>query len=79
MENSRIFFDYIVVGCGGIGSATVYWLSKRAGTGKTFVFLNNYLPIQMCTCIYFLFIHDCVLSYYRQLIIDFRLFPSMIK
>jgi tRNA A37 threonylcarbamoyladenosine dehydratase len=35
MENSRIFYDYIVVGCGGIGSATVYWLSKRAGTGKT--------------------------------------------
>eukprot|EP00057_Strongylocentrotus_purpuratus_P019943 XP_011674417.1 PREDICTED: peroxisomal sarcosine oxidase [Strongylocentrotus purpuratus] len=24
-------YDYIVVGCGGIGSATVYWLSKRAG------------------------------------------------
>ena len=38
MENSRIFYDYIVVGCGGIGSATVYWLSKRAGTGKHFDF-----------------------------------------
>ncbi|XP_041480178.1 monomeric sarcosine oxidase-like [Lytechinus variegatus] len=24
-------FDYIVVGCGGVGSAAVYWLSKRAG------------------------------------------------
>ncbi|XP_070562766.1 peroxisomal sarcosine oxidase-like isoform X2 [Ptychodera flava] len=24
-------FEYIVVGCGGIGSAAVYWLSKRAG------------------------------------------------
>ncbi|XP_072169383.1 monomeric sarcosine oxidase-like [Diadema setosum] len=24
-------FDYIVVGCGGIGSAAVYWLAKRAG------------------------------------------------
>ncbi|XP_070575603.1 monomeric sarcosine oxidase-like [Ptychodera flava] len=26
------YFEYIVVGCGGIGSGTVYWLSKRAGT-----------------------------------------------
>ncbi|XP_070575600.1 monomeric sarcosine oxidase-like [Ptychodera flava] len=25
------YFEYIVVGCGGIGSGTVYWLSKRAG------------------------------------------------
>ncbi|EDX87896.1 FAD dependent oxidoreductase, putative [Synechococcus sp. PCC 7335] len=25
-------FDYIVLGCGGIGSAALYWLSKRAGT-----------------------------------------------
>ncbi|MEM9004648.1 MAG: N-methyl-L-tryptophan oxidase [Cyanobacteria bacterium P01_F01_bin.86] len=27
----RTHFDYIVLGCGGIGSATVYWLSKRVG------------------------------------------------
>ena len=33
MEGRR-FFDYIVVGCGGIGSAAVYWLSKRAHSGK---------------------------------------------
>ena len=25
------YFDYIVLGCGGIGSGTVYWLSKRTG------------------------------------------------
>ena len=25
-------FEYIVVGCGGIGSATVYWLSREAGS-----------------------------------------------
>lgn len=25
------FFDYIVLGCGGIGSGAVYWLAKRAG------------------------------------------------
>ena len=24
-------FEYIVVGCGGIGSATAYWLSREAG------------------------------------------------
>ena len=24
-------FEYIVVGCGGIGSAAVYWLSREAG------------------------------------------------
>ena len=24
-------FDYIVIGCGGIGSGALYWLSKRAG------------------------------------------------
>ncbi len=24
-------FDYVVLGCGGIGSAALYWLSKRAG------------------------------------------------
>lgn len=27
-------YDYIVVGCGGIGSSAVYWLSKRVGNGK---------------------------------------------
>ena len=26
-------YEYIVVGCGGIGSATAYWLARRAGTG----------------------------------------------
>lgn len=25
------YFDYIVLGCGGIGSGAVYWLAKRAG------------------------------------------------
>src|SRR5262245_51756883 len=25
-------YDYIVLGCGGIGSGTAYWLAKRAGT-----------------------------------------------
>ncbi|XP_060579149.1 monomeric sarcosine oxidase-like [Ruditapes philippinarum] len=29
----RKVYDYIVVGCGGIGSAALYWLSKRAGSG----------------------------------------------
>src|SRR5213075_1984870 len=25
-------YEFIVVGCGGIGSATAYWLSRHAGT-----------------------------------------------
>lgn len=27
----RRHFDYIVIGCGGVGSGSLYWLSKRAG------------------------------------------------
>lgn len=27
----KTHFDYIVLGCGGIGSAALYWLAKRAG------------------------------------------------
>lgn len=30
-STDRRYFEYIVVGCGGVGSAAVYWLSKRAG------------------------------------------------
>ncbi|BFZ07718.1 hypothetical protein BsWGS_10757 [Bradybaena similaris] len=29
--NGRRHYDYIVIGCGGIGSGAVYWLSKRSG------------------------------------------------
>ncbi|XP_050399447.1 monomeric sarcosine oxidase [Patella vulgata] len=29
-DEGRTHFEYIVVGCGGIGSAAVYWLAKRA-------------------------------------------------
>ncbi|XP_059156278.1 monomeric sarcosine oxidase-like [Physella acuta] len=28
----RRHFDYIVIGCGGIGSGALYWLSKRSGS-----------------------------------------------
>ena len=28
------YFDYIVVGLGGVGSGALYWLSKRAGKSK---------------------------------------------
>ncbi|XP_071963644.1 monomeric sarcosine oxidase-like [Antedon mediterranea] len=28
---TKTHYDYIVVGCGGIGSAAVYWLAKRGG------------------------------------------------
>ncbi|VDI68749.1 Hypothetical predicted protein [Mytilus galloprovincialis] len=29
--DGRRYFEYIVVGCGGVGSGTLYWLSKKAG------------------------------------------------
>ena len=29
------YYEYIVVGCGGIGSGALYWLSKRAGKSKS--------------------------------------------
>jgi sarcosine oxidase len=29
---ARSSYDYIVLGCGGIGSAAAFWLSRRAGT-----------------------------------------------
>lgn len=32
-------YDYVVIGCGGIGSAALYWLSKRAGSGENMLFL----------------------------------------
>ena len=28
------YYEYIVVGCGGVGSAAVYWLSTKAGKGS---------------------------------------------
>ena len=35
MSNRNIqYYEYIVVGCGGIGSGAVYWLSKRVGSSK---------------------------------------------
>ena len=30
------YFEYIVVGLGGIGSAALYWLAKRSGKGEAF-------------------------------------------
>ena len=33
-EGERRTYGYIVLGCGGIGSAALYWLSKRAGKGN---------------------------------------------
>ncbi|KAL5022048.1 hypothetical protein ScPMuIL_001203 [Solemya velum] len=30
-NHMRTFYEYIVVGCGGIGSGALYWLSKRVG------------------------------------------------
>ena len=35
-------FEYVVVGCGGIGSAAAYWLSREAG-GEVLVLEQFYL------------------------------------
>ncbi|XP_052228871.1 monomeric sarcosine oxidase-like [Dreissena polymorpha] len=32
-DGSRRMYDYVVVGLGGIGSAALYWLSRRVGQG----------------------------------------------
>ena len=41
MDACRQFFEYIVIGCGGVGSGTVYWLSKRAGKGNIYISLAD--------------------------------------
>ena len=28
------YYEYIVIGCGGVGSGTLYWLSKRAQSSE---------------------------------------------
>jgi sarcosine oxidase len=28
----KTHYEYIILGCGGIGSGTTYWLAKRAGS-----------------------------------------------
>jgi hypothetical protein len=39
------YYEYIVLGCGGIGSGALYWLSKRVGSSKfdsqLYPFINN--------------------------------------
>ena len=37
-NGDRRYYEYIVVGCGGVGSAAMYWLSKRAGIGRQILF-----------------------------------------
>lgn len=36
-EDTGEHYDYIVLGCGVVGSATLYWLSKRAGKSKLLI------------------------------------------
>lgn len=40
VENTP-YYDYIVIGCGGIGSAATYWLSKKTSSKK-----NNVLGLE---------------------------------
>ena len=39
------WYDYIVVGLGGIGSAALYWLSKRSGK-------SEYIQLSIHNCLY---------------------------
>ena len=34
MSSEIKYYEYIVVGLGGVGSGALYWLSKRAGKSK---------------------------------------------
>ncbi|ESO99006.1 hypothetical protein LOTGIDRAFT_142356 [Lottia gigantea] len=40
-DTNKTHFDYIVAGCGGIGSATVYWLAKKAHAGERRDYLSK--------------------------------------
>ena len=60
--SDRRFFDYIVVGCGGIGSAAVYWLSKRAHSGtitQTCLCNHNFLANSLNNFLIFAQNIDC--------------------
>ena len=58
MSSEIKYYEYIVVGLGGVGSGALYWLSKRAGKSKQFSIVgeemgilweNNYLlPLSDC-------------------------------
>ncbi|XP_072013859.1 monomeric sarcosine oxidase-like isoform X3 [Amphiura filiformis] len=42
-RNQSNFYDYIVVGCGGVGSATLYWLTKKTKrTGASVLGLEQF-------------------------------------
>ena len=32
--SSPRFYEYIVVGCGGVGSGALYWLAKQTNSSK---------------------------------------------
>ena len=34
MEEYEAYFEYIVIGCGGVGSGALYWLAKKARKSK---------------------------------------------
>ncbi len=33
-EEFDAYYEYIVVGCGGVGSGTLFWLAKRVGNSE---------------------------------------------
>ena len=45
MSANERYFEYIVVGLGGVGSGALYWLSKRAGKSKSFKLAKKMVPV----------------------------------
>ena len=37
------YYEYIVIGCGGVGSGALFWLAKKVGKGKVVGGSQSYL------------------------------------
>ena len=33
------YYEYIVIGCGGVGSGALFWLAKKVGKGKFIIYI----------------------------------------
>ena len=35
------YYEYIVIGCGGVGSGALFWLAKTVGKGKFIMYFEE--------------------------------------
>ena len=35
------YYEYIVIGCGGVGSGALFWLAKMVGKGKFIMYVEE--------------------------------------